>query len=69
MLIKKANNDTEKEDIIRNNLNMKNEGENVVIITDSKVETEIKLTPKENNVDISKLKNYKKWYYYFFDKQ
>ncbi len=66
-LIKQANNDTGKEDIIRNNLNMKNEGENVVVITDNKIETEIKLAPKEK-IDSSQLKNYEKWYYYFFDK-
>lgn len=65
-LIEQANNPTEKEDIIRNNLNMKNEGEHVVVINDNKVETEIKLNFKKQ-VDTENLSNYQKWYYYFFD--
>ena len=64
-LIKQANNDTQKEDIIRNNLNMKNEGEYVIVINDDKVETEIKLDPKKTPAP--NLKNYQKWYYYFFN--
>lgn len=65
-LIKQANNPTEKEDIIRNNLNMKAEGEHVIVINDNKVETEIKLNFKKQTSDTDSLTNYQKWYYYFF---
>ena len=65
-LIKQANSETEKEEVIRNNLNMMYDGEKVIVINDKKIETEIR-----GNFSVKNeiLKNYMLWYNYFFMKE
>lgn len=67
-LIKVSRNETQKEEALRNNLNMRKDGEHVVVINDGKVETEI----KDFDIKIIKKdtrKNSQIWYDFFFKKE
>lgn len=66
-LINNYNLDTAKEKIARENLNLKYEGEEVVVINDNKKEVEIKI-PLKSIVDASNISNFKKWLLIFFKK-
>jgi len=67
-LIKISENETQREEALRNHLNMRKEGESVVVIDDGKIETEIKyLNGLVKNKD--NRKNSQIWYDFFFGKE
>lgn len=67
-LIKEYNTETNKERMVRENLNLMAEGENIVVINDNKKEVIINKKKSGTNKTVN-TPNYIKWISFFFEKE